>query len=76
MQVKTSDDSIGIGDVRICYGEPPRGNPWRAYGLIGNERREAFRKFKAGEDVGDLAFWAVTRHDGAWKLTSSKQIIG
>ena len=63
------------GNVRIFPGDPDQGNPYRGMGLILDERREALRKFKAGEDVGDLTFWNVTRHDGSFKITSPEQIV-
>ena len=67
--------TVTTGNVRIFHGEPDQGNPYRGMGLILDERREALRKFKVGEDVGDLIFWAVTQHDGAFRVTSPEQIV-
>jgi len=68
-------NTVTTGDVRIFHGEPNQGNPYRGMGLILEERREALRKFKAGEDIGDLTFWATPRHDAAFRLTSQEQIV-
>ena len=68
--------TVTTGNVRIFHGEPDQGNPYRGMGLILDERREALRKFKAGEYIGDLTFWAATRGiEGSFRITSPGQIV-
>jgi len=62
--------SYTIGDVIVHRGEPHDGNPHHGIGssydkdaerpftaLIGDERREALRKFKHGEPTSEFTYW-------------------
>ena len=71
---------IYIGCVLIHHGMPPGNNPYRGLRRsswhpndpittvgCGNERVEALRKFRDGEDTGDLTFWCDGGHGSSDK---------
>ena len=45
-----------IGDVAVCRGEPPEGNPYKG-SLIGEERATALRAFKARGEAPGYTLW-------------------
>jgi hypothetical protein len=64
-----SELNASIGEVGVHLGEPPDGNPYRRNSLIGDERVEALRRFKYGEDTSAYTFWYMPCHGGARRIT-------
>jgi len=63
-----SDKSV-IGDVIVHKGMPPDGNPYRIFGLIGDERMIALLEFHdTGESAGHT-FWHAPCSGGARQIT-------
>ena len=58
-----------VGDVLVHKGNPPEGDPYKGKSVMFSERVEALRKFKHGEDVGDLTFWYAPWLGGAGVCT-------
>ena len=61
--------SITIGDVAVCHGEPPGGNPYLA-SLIGPERARVLRGFRDKDvDVTDFyTLWYAPACGGARRI--------
>ena len=68
-----------IGNVSVVKANPPNGNPYRGESLIGTPRKDALRKFKAGEPQPEYEFWYApccggakpcTRDDVNWATSS------
>ena len=59
-----------IGDVRVCMGEPPNGNPYLdKNGPQMNDRAEALRKFMRGIPQPEFTFWHAPCCGGAKRIT-------
>lgn len=68
---KCDVSKVHIGDVAVCQGEPPGGNPYGT-SLCGPIRKDALRAFKNGETKGfieQFTFWHAPCVGGAKKIT-------
>jgi hypothetical protein len=57
-----------IGDVVVCRGDPPRGNPYLA-SLLGEPRVRALRAFKRDGVADGYTFWFAPSRGGARAIT-------
>lgn len=64
----------GIGDVLVHHGRPPDDNPYRGHSLMGQERADALRAFRAGDDTEGYTFWYAPSHGGAYEIRSARHI--
>lgn len=70
-----------IGNVAVWRGEPPDGNPYIRHkgndlllGVTGDERVEALRRFRDGEDTSEYTFWHAPVGGGARRISSPDEI--
>lgn len=69
---------IQIGDVKVCVGEPPAGNPYLAKSeeqqLLGTKRAQVLSDFKHGRDTSQYTFWYAPWGGGARRIRNRSYI--
>ncbi len=62
-----SEPRVPLGDLKICDGEPPDGNPWKA--PSSHSREEALHRAVEQADVSAWTYWHVPYGGGVRRLT-------
>ena len=65
---------IGIGEVVVHRGEPPRSTPYGRPSLIGDHRVEALTAWANGGDTAAWTFWCAPGSGGAFRLNDPDKV--
>jgi hypothetical protein len=65
---------IYIGDLAVFEGEPPDGNPYRGESVMGYDRLDALKAFKAGTPPAGITYWFTPNCGGARRVTDPAEV--
>lgn len=61
-----------IGDVAVCLGEPPNGNPYGKASLCGDDRQRVLQAFRRDGDAPGYTLWYAPTSGGVRRITPAE----